>query len=317
MIKSDLTSALFAVSLLLATACGKETEPKKAVLPEPATKEVAVSLRFDKGEKLKVTATDRAKPNDPKSAIAGATVDLDIEGIDLTESSRYVLYICGVETKAVPATVTNVWLGRYAYQNGKYILEGFGTITLQENGTILFEPDTSVTLPSGEGSGVFPASVTPIPPSSGDLASNLVRNWKVSTTYVKVQAGQDGLSISKSFDGCDLKVIAAYFQEKGAPLKEADIEALSGYRILEINFIGNQQMVLSFDGPESYYGAWNLSGDTFSWRLDDSNRFLAANATGSVSFPENGAPVITINVQITTSGETYTGIIEFTLTESV
>ena len=57
---------LFAASLLMAAAC--EKDGGKTAFPDPATKDVAVSIAFDKGEILKMNLPERAKASYPGSA---------------------------------------------------------------------------------------------------------------------------------------------------------------------------------------------------------------------------------------------------------
>ena len=72
-------------------------------------------------------------------------------------------------------------------------------------------------------------------------------------------------------------------------------------------------MIMNFDGPESYYGTWNVSGNTLTWEMNDSNKLLSAKATGTVSFPGNKSGQLLINADVASGDEKYTGTIRFDL----
>lgn len=301
--------SLFAVSLLM-VGCNKQpAEEEMIVLPDPSTKDVAMSIRFDKGEMLNLELPERAKPNDPDSAIPNQYVELTISAIDLTEDSRYVLYYAEKVTKTFSIDAKGVLMGSCDHLKGYVDLKGVGNLTVDEGGG-------KIKFDDGQGGQqvALDATVQRIQTTSV-VAANLARNWKVKSTYVKVEGGKEGqtASVSRNFVGCDLHEIARFIKEKNFPLSDADVAQLAGYNLTELNFIGNSNMIMNFDGPESYYGTWNVSGNTVTWEMNDSNLLLSAKATGTVSFSGNNSAQLLVNTDVAFGDGKYTGIIRFDL----
>jgi len=304
---------LLAASLLVACNKNKDVD---VVFPEPATKAAAVSIDFDKAEPMHLELLDRLKPSDPATTQPGKQVDLTIHDIDLTEDSRYVLYMEDKATKvAIDNKIKLVWTGKYKKEGDTYKLDGIGEITLVGVDKVGFRPANEVAVKGGD-TYEYTANITPINNALGTIGANLARNWKVESTYVKVQGGKNNVSVSQNFNnGCDLHEIARTLKEKNVSLSDADVAQLAGYKITELNFIGNGNMLMNFDGPESYYGTWTVSGNNISWELNDSNRLIAAKATGTVTFPSNGKAILVINADVSTGDEKYTGTIQLTIVQ--
>ena len=290
-----------------------EKEPVPDVtLEEPETKEEAASIVFDKGEILKIDLPDRSKPNDPSTGDPDKEVGLEISQIDLSEAGRYVLYIDTKQTKADDGKKT-IWMGRFSMDGDKYLLDGVGKVDISEGKFKLWKEIATKATYEDEPV-ALEASISPNAAAATTVAANLARNWKVESTYITVRRGNT--SVSQNFkNGCDLHEIARYFQQKNVSLSDADIDQLAGYRITEINFIGNSNMIMNFDGPESYYGNWNVNGSSISWELNDSNRFFSAKATGTISFPSRGKAILIIDAAVSDGEEKYTGEIQLTLVQ--
>ena len=302
---------VLAASMFLTVGCIKDNTV--VVLPDPATKEQAVSIQFDKGQTLMMELPDREIPNDPSSAKPNSIEQVEIVAMDLSESNRYVLYI-GEKNSKASAKPQIVWMGKFKFNSGRYILDGFGDVLLKENNMVTVIP---VSTKADNGEITLPANVKPIIQQTYRSGANLARNWKVKSVYVKVVGGKNNVSAARNFDGCDLHSIASYLMDKNVPISQTDLDNLSGYSVSEINFIGNNDLIINFNGPQSYYGTWTIDGSgNFTWDLDNASNNVIAKATGSVSFPANANPILSVNVKINDNGEQYTGTAEFTL-ESV
>lgn len=281
-------SLLFAVSLLLVAACDKDN----GAFQDPATRKDAVSIKFDKGEM-------------PEMTISGSEVT--VTGIDITEASRYVLYL-------KQADATFVRTGRFTVANGVYNLNDFGSVELLE-GKVAISPATGVSVRAGSGAHIYSATINPFS-IVGAIALNLARNWKVESTYVKVTGVKNNYSVAPSiFNGCDFHEIASTLKEMKIKLSDSDVASLDGYKLTEISFIGNNWMVMGFSGREPYFGIWNLNGSNIAWELNDGNKLLSAKCTGTVSFPGNGKARLLINTTVTGGDEQYSGTIELTLVQ--
>ena len=293
---------------------GKKEAVPDVTLEEPETKEEAATIIFDKGEILKIDLPDRSKPNDPSTGDPDQEVGLEISQIDLSEAGRYVLYIDTKQTKADDANKI-IWMGRFSMDGDYYLLDGVGKVDISEGKFKLWKEIATKATYEDEPVAIE-ASVRPNAAAETTVAANLARNWKVESTYIKVQGGRNNVSVSQNFsNGCDLHEIARTLKEKNVGLSDADVAQLAGYRITELNFLGNNSMIMNFDGPESYYGTWNVNGNTISWELNDSNRLFAAKATGTISFPSTAKAILVINAAVSTGDEKYTGTVQLTIVQ--
>lgn len=289
---------LFAASLLMAAAC--EKDGGKTAFPDPATKDVAVSIAFDKGEILKMNLPERAKASYPGSAKPDAYIPVEITAIDLSEGSRYVLYIDNIAT---------VWTGKYSFEEGTYKMEGFGNLRIKDNALCLIDPVS--TRAGEEAEYAVAATVKPISTATEEY-SFLSRSWSVESTFMKLKGGKDNISITKGFNGCDLYEIGSFLKSKGISMSADDIAKLRGHKVSELYFMGNGIVVINFEESDPYYGTWKMNKGSFSWNLSDSNQLISAKADGSVSF-ENKKANLSVNANVSTSDGNYTGLLSLVL----
>ena len=260
-------------ALGLAIACQKTAgEEGSVVLADPATKELACVITPN--EPLSLLLPFRNNPTEPVTAHADDPVRATISRIELTEASRYVVVFSKMETKA--SSPACVWTGSYTYSDGKYKLAGFGTLEITSGSFILLPGLT------GASSVTCPASFRAMS-TSGTLANNTARTWKVMRTYVEVEGGK--VSLGKEFIGLNFQEIAIALRKAGADFTDKDIESFNGYTVGEIIFTGANTLTLAFSGAIPFYGTWNLSGTSFNWQLEDSNAMISGQASGTICFP--------------------------------
>ncbi len=305
---------LLAASLL--AACGKNNDNVEVVFPEPATKAEAVSIEFNKGVELNLELPDRAKPSEPASAKPSDPVKVKIPEIELTEDGRYILFIEDKATKALAdQKFVTVWSGRYTFDKASeiYKLDRFGEIKVDHvNAKVTIRPNDGLQV-KAEGAEVSLAATISRINAASIIVANLARSWTVGSTYVKISGGQNNVSLSKSYKGCDLHEIATDLKDKGFALAGKDVDALVGYVISEFIFVGNGKMLMNFDTESPYYGNWEINGTNFSWSLNNSNKLIDAKASGNISFPSSGQALLVANAVVNAGNDKYIGTIEFTL----
>ena len=293
---------LFSAALLLfAAGCDKDPQDNIPVFPDPATKDQAVSILFNKGEVLQLELPERIYGNGTMTA--GSPVKVSIPQIDLSEANRYILYI-GNKT---------VWTGRYTYdsKNKLYSLEDVGTIELKEASCIVTPVKVRAAL---DGPVEVPATIIPLwKAATSVVMNNLSRTWKVASTYITVDGGKNNVSFSKGFNGCDFHEIGKYCKDMKVSLSDDDLASLQGYKVQEFMLEGNNSIIITFDSKDPYYGSYTANGNSFHWNLNDSNILLSATAVGAVSFPGNGVAELVMNSHISAGSEKYTATITMTL----
>lgn len=279
------------------------------VLPDPDTKEQAVSIDFNQGQTLQMELPDREVPSKPSTAKPGNPVKLDIVGIDLSESSRYILYVNEIETKAITKAKL-VWLGSYKFSNGRYVLEGFGDIVINESKSVTVFPAST----KAEGGEItIPASIVAIPAPTTRPAANLCRSWKITSMFIKVEGGKNKMSASRDFQGCNIYDVAKFIKDKGANISASELDKLVGYEVDELLFEGNNKVVLTFTGEDPYFGTWTMIGNDFTWTLDNSETEVLTKVNGTVDWNKS---TITLSVKVTSGEETYTGSAQLSVVQS-
>ena len=303
--KKALLPLLSAALLLFVAGCGGNVDPDDVVFPDPATKDQAVSIEFNQGEVLKLELPNRL-------GNSGEIVTVTIPQIDLSEANRYILLIDEQFTKANMGSIKAAWTGRYTFDRNAnlYRLDGFGVISIKDKLCKIEPTFVKANLPSYE----IPANIKKII-TSGNLMANLCRTWKVSSVHIKVQGGKNNVNFSKGFEnGCDLHEIGVFCKEKGVSLSDADIKALEGYKVSEILLEGNNNIIISFNAADAFYGTYSANGNSFSWKLTNSNQIIAANADGKVSFDKKAQTAeLAMNTIVRGGGETYNAVFTFNL----
>jgi len=115
------------------------------------------------------------------------------------------------------------------------------------------------------------------------------RGWKIQETWISVTG--DGVSadlgIAKRFDGCNINVISKYVRDKGV-----NIDVLSdSYNVKKLLLGENGKFAIIFDAEDPYYGDYELSTESFSYRFthyNDDDPIIAASANGKMSLLKNG-----------------------------
>lgn len=303
--------SLCTVSLLLTVAACHKKDDIVTAFPEPATKEQAVNIVFDQGETLLLDLPDRGPSGRAEDIKSDGIASLDITSIELTEDSHYILYMDKKLTKGADMKTIGVWSGRYAFDKDlkKYILQEVGEITLIDKGCRI----RPLAVKASYGDPIeMAATVLPMATTS-TVAANLARTWKVASTYISLKGGKNEVNFSKGFTGCDLYEIGKYAKDMKVSLSNDDLAALQGYKVQEMMLEGNNSIIITFDSKDSYYGSYTANGTSFSWSLNNSNKILSAQASGTVGFPKNGQTELVLYSVISSGSETYNGTFTFTL----
>ena len=225
--------------------------------------------------------------------------EFQVHSIEFTEGSRFIVL-------RGPAPITKAdngleaIVGSYTESNGKYILAGFGEVTIS---------GSSVTVaPTGAAPQTVNATVTPTA-ASGTQQVNAARTWKPDNCIVKISG--DGVKIDKSFSpGCNLQTIATYAADNG--VKGIDMTQVNGYNLSEVIFTGSKTMVLRFSNGKNFYGTYTLSGTSLTYTLSEGNDLINASASGTLEYPANGKATLILNAKV----KNYSGSIELNLSET-
>lgn len=261
------------------------------------------------------------KSNDVEINVAGKTLILG--SVNFLRSGRYSID-CIIEREIVPNSTKAdshinhyVYTGRYTESGGLYTLTGDINTTM----SLIMKKDADTpTLQSEilvEGTASVEVTIGSVP--GGSLEDFLYRSWTLETLVLKVTGVEKkSISIDKKWNfsnGKNVSLVAQYLKEKEINI---DVAKFSQYDVKEISFGANNVTVSFTDNSVSdFSGTFNVAGSlaqaNFSYNLTnimpEDNPFLNAQASGTVTFPNND---IVMSVAVTTSQ--LEGTVELTLT---
>lgn len=280
---------LYAFALMAASICAISCNSTKdsgssSTLPEPATADKAQVITFK------------------NPAVIGA---LSLKSIELTEASRYIVEY--VQSKA--SSGAQILYGTYSYSNGKYILSGFGSVSISGS-KVTIEPSTA-----GGESVEVEATIRPTT-TSDNLKVSACRNWKVSKAILGLTGGSFGQAgIEKSFNGLDMKTIGDWAKEK-AKISDEDLTTLYKYSVKEICMTGAGSFVVDFASADPFYGTFSMSGSNFTFTMgkEDIPFISEGKIAGTLDF-SGSTCTIKSKATVVYKNETYGASLELTLSE--
>lgn len=260
------------------------------------------------------------KSNDVEINVAGKTLILG--SVNFLRSGRYSID-CIIEREIVPNSTKAdshinhyVYTGRYTESGGLYTLTGDINTTM----SLIMKKDADTpTLQSEilvEGTASVEVNIGSVP--GGSLEDFLYRSWTLKTLVMKVKGVENNISIDLKWNftnGKNVSLVAKDLKDQGIKI---DVEKFSKYDVNEISFGANNVTVSFTDNSVSdFSGTFNVAGSlaqaNFSYNLTnimpEDNPFLNAQASGTVTFPNND---IVMSVAVTTSQ--LEGTVELTLT---
>jgi len=259
--------SFLAVAVLLSVSCDKEE--KSVPLPEAVNKDYSLTVVLD-DESSRISIP---LPSGKMDHMRRIEFHPSSTGIAVFEDSGPVPFEYTVKppTKAVavPGTV--------------YQIADVGTVSITScvGKTIGMEAVVSNVKYVIHGSVVYNI------PAEG--MEGACRGWTVSESWISVTG--DGVSsdlgIAKRFEGCDINVISKYVQSKGVDITVQP----ATYNVRKILLGENGKFAILFDGESPYYGDYELSTKSFSYRFthyNDEDPIIGASANGKLSFLKNG-----------------------------
>lgn len=227
----------------------------------------------------------------------------EITKMEFTEGKMLLLERRVVASKADVGDIINQVFS-FNGTNGNYDIIGLGTVTISGS-------SVTVNFYNGGESGTFDATITPTTTSTV-AENNFARTWKINSILFMVSG--NGVSIKKTFNGCNLEEIGKYAADNGVSGLKDRLPDLMGYNVEHVIFTGADSFIITFTGAKAIAGTFKLSGsDKLSYSFPVNNPFFHGSANGEFEFPADKKVVVTLNVTV----EGYSGSIEMSLTESI
>lgn len=231
----------------------------------------------------------------PISVTAKGGQTVAISAINFMRSGRYVA--TGTVTKA---TETIVLTGTYTMNNGSYSMTGdvTATVTITTSGS-----EDSVTV-NGETS---PADVTESNIQEGSTQDKICRTWKLDHMILDFAK----LGGKARYD--TMAEIVADIKAHEITLTAENEQKIKDHEIKEIT-LDDGVICVTFVNAEAFSGSWNLSGNSFSYSIENfEGSLFSGQASGTIDF--SGEKAI-ISVSLTTSIESLgNGTAELTLVQ--
>jgi len=296
--KSLLILALTALMIPAFVSCSKDSkDEKKPVAPsfEPA--------KYQE-EALKLTLVQGQQGSDP-------TPVSDIHSIEFTESGLYLVK----KLEKTKADENYIYItGTYTVNGKTYVMNGFGSVTIEGEGESVSVTITQVDQETGKEETVEVTATSETAAEQNDV----YRTWKVDELYIKVTGGNlDKAGVSKTFKGCDLKEISQYLKENKVNFDDADLEK---YNVKDITISGCGTFMIQFTAADPYIGESDVNSGKFSYDFSASNggnKIINAKGDGSIEFYMNKQNqercALTLNGTISGNSTTYDSKIEFRL----
>lgn len=288
--KFYLLLAVATVSLFAFSACNK------GGLDTPGGKEIVMKDGPSKQEaKVVKFKNNLPKYKDPNGSY-------EITKMEFTEGKMLLLERRVVPSKAdVGDTINEVF--SFSGTGGNYDVIGLGTVTISGS-------NVTVNFYNGGESGTFEATITPTTTSTV-AENNFARSWKINNIVLSVSG--KGVSIMKSFNGCNLEEIGKYAADNGVSGLKDRLPDLMGYNVEHVIFTGADSFIITFTGANAIAGTFKLSGsDKLNYSFPVNNPFFHGSANGTFEFPADKKVTVTLNATI----EGYSGTLEMSLTES-
>lgn len=270
---------LVAVCAALAlVSCNKDNDKQEAKFDAPKYANKAV----------KVTIND-----------SNASVDLNgkaVSDIEFTESGYAV-----IGTTAVKAEGDEIIVAPYTYENGEYVIPGFGTVKI-ENGKI--------TVTTSKGTVTVNVSVTETAtPAQGSQEWNLCRAWTVADFKIVVKGralGSNG--VGKLFTNPSMAAVKTFLVDNKVNIPQDVV--LEDYDIVDVNFTNQNTFFINFANAAPFVGVWDVTARGFHYDLTTGGNYIFnGTADGKIAFEKrNGVDycIFTVKGAFQNGNDSYT-----------
>ena len=243
-----------------------------------------------------------------KVKINDSSTSIDLNGksvsdIEFTESGYAV-----IATTAVKADDDVIVVAPYTYENGEYVIEGFGKVKI-ENGKII------VTTASGTVTVNVTITNTETP-SEGSQEWNLCRAWTVADFKIAVKGGTLGSNgVGKLFTNPTMAAVKAFLVENKVNIP-SDVE-IENYDIVDVNFTKQNTFFINFKKADPFVGVWDVSARGFHYDLTTGGNYIFnGEADGKISFEKRNNVdycIFTVTGVIENGNDRYTSEITLSL----
>ena len=251
------------------------------------------------------TYADQAVVVDLSAAPVTTNKGDKIKSIEFTESG-YAIITKESSSQVAPSAFTkasdndeSTTVTTYTFSNGVYDVLGFGKVEIKGATVTITATGTGDDAPSENYNGAAEIN-------SGNSTNDVYSSWKIYSTNVVVKGS--GVSVDHLFEGskaASLYEMAKYINEKKHVIEADDFKS---YDIESVTLTKNGTFLVKFKGAKPYVGSYNLSGKSFSYKLDVEGNFaLNAEANGSIEIDKtSNLCVLDINGKFTYNNDSYT-----------
>ena len=266
--KKILTLVMVATVAFAALSCTKNSTETKVSIPAAANKADAKKITLD------------------ETVYVGS--ERSLSKIEFTDGGRYLLTF--VTTKAVKEEYLT---GSYTVVNNVYVLEDFGTITVEEN---------NITI---EVTGEPAIETTGTIETPNEEMEEIAQAWEVDKIDVSVKGSKGNIGFVK--EGCNLEKIALELISQAEKLGynlTIDLGKFSGLSIKYVSFSSSGTFLVEFDNDSAYVGEMSgfkedTGGYSFHYDLKNTgNEILNGSADCKFQPVDSNTAWLTVNVTV-------------------
>ena len=253
---------------------------------------------------------EKAKNSDNAKKItlkSGAATEKGYKEIEFTDGGRYII------TRTITkAEETEVLTGKYTIQDLVYILENFGTVSMNTT-----TGDVTIEVQQEDGTKETITAVyqeeEKLPET--DFSRDIAHTWKIDKVDISVVA--DGKTVGFVKTGCNLeeigKELVAQAKSLGAEVN-VDVDKLKGYNVLFLTLTSSQTFMVEFSGADTFKGKMEgVVGYKFNYTLQNGTGNELLNASAECEFIPQTTTTAWLTVKVK-SGDSFSGRVIFQMT---
>ena len=314
--KSLLIFALAALMMPAFVSCSKDNKDKDIKDATPTFE----APKFQ-NEAMKLTLV-QTPPVTPEPGEQPAPTS-DIKSIEFTEGGIYIVARYNRPTSTSTVTKADddedlIYItGTYTMNGKTYVMEGFGTVTVEGEGETVSVTITEIDNETGEETTYDVEGNAEVPEETNDV----YRTWIVDELYIKVTGGDlDKAGVSKTFKGCNMREIADYLKKNKVSFDDSDLDK---YNITNITISGMGTFLIQFSDADPFVGVSDVNSGKFEYDFSASkggNKIINVKGTGFIDFYMNASNqercALTLIGSIEGNSTKYDSKIEFRLKEN-
>ena len=234
----------------------------------------------------------------------------DIKSIEFTDGGRYIITM-----EVTKATEIVYITGTYTVSGNTYTLDGFGTVTVSEDGS-----SVEINGSTGEGDTIavtVSCTTTEAPADVDEFTRDICHAWRVDKVDISINMNGTSVGVIDDKDPSNIPALAEKLikqaKEQGFDL-DMNLEPIKGMQIVYIDFSSQKTLTIKFKDHADYVGTIsNVNGYDFHYDLEGNVGSSIINGSADCNFHPDTDKTATLKISATVND--YKGRVIFNLTK--